>query len=205
MYDPRGFHRYSWTRATFCNTQRSASLYLALNSGSSSIKFALFEVAIPLRRVFDGAIERIGLSDSALRVTGVDEADNFSRPVKATDRAAAIDALLSFVQEHAGADSFDAIGHRVVHGGPQYFEPQLFTDEMAENLRNFIIFDPEHLPDELQLVEAFRQRFPNVPQVACFDTTFHHDMRPFIANPTAIRGARIEALWVPRAFLCIPS
>jgi acetate kinase len=154
---------------------------LALNSGSSSIKFALFEVAIPLRRVFDGAIERIGLSDSALRVTGVDEADNFSRPVKATDRAAAIDALLSFVQEHAGADSFDAIGHRVVHGGPQYFEPQLFTDEMAENLRNFIIFDPEHLPDELQLVEAFRQRFPNVPQVACFDTTFHHDM-PRIAR-----------------------
>ncbi len=154
---------------------------LSVNSGSSSIKFALFEVAPPLRRVFEGAIERIGLSDSALRVTGGDAADNISRPLKTNDRAAAIEALMSFVQEFAGDYSFQAVGHRVVHGGPKYFEPQLFTDAMAEILRNFIIFDPEHLPDEIMLAEAFQKRFPNVPQVACFDTAFHHEM-PHIAQ-----------------------
>jgi acetate kinase len=154
---------------------------LALNSGSSSIKFALFEAARPLRRVLGGAIERIGLSDSTLRVTGLDATDNFTSPVKASDQASAIDALMSFIQEHTRDDSIEAVGHRIVHGGSVYFEPQLFTKEMAENLRHFTIFDPEHLPDEIQLAEAFHKRFPNVPQVACFDTAFHHDM-PRIAR-----------------------
>jgi acetate kinase len=154
---------------------------LALNSGSSSIKFALFEAAGPLRRVLGGAIERIGLSDSTLRVTGLDATDNFTSPVKASDQASAIDALMSFIQEHTRDDSIEAVGHRIVHGGSVYFEPQLFTKEMAENLRHFTIFDPEHLPDEIQLAEAFHKRFPNVPQVACFDTAFHHDM-PRIAR-----------------------
>ncbi|MEO6940449.1 MAG: acetate/propionate family kinase [Candidatus Kapaibacterium sp.] len=154
---------------------------LALNSGSSSIKFALFEAARPLRRVLGGAIERIGLSDSTLRVTGLDATDNFTSPVKASDQASAIDALMSFIQEHTRDDSIEAVGHRIVHGGSVYFEPQLFTKEMAENLRHFTIFDPEHLPDEIQLAEAFHKRFPNVPQVACFDTAFHHNM-PRIAR-----------------------
>ena len=68
------------------------------------------------------------------------------------------------------------MGHRVVHGGPKYSEPALITKEMVEELRQLKPFDPEHLPEEIQLTEAFHHRFPDLPQVACFDTAFHHDL-----------------------------
>ena len=69
-----------------------------------------------------------------------------------------------------------AVGHRVVHGGPKYSEPALISREMVEELRQLKPFDPEHLPEEIQLTEAFHRRFPDLPQVACFDTAFHHDL-----------------------------
>ena len=69
-----------------------------------------------------------------------------------------------------------AVGHRVVHGGPKYSQPQRITAGMVAELHQFSPFDPEHLPLEIELIEAFRQRYPALPQVACFDTAFHHTM-----------------------------
>jgi len=69
-----------------------------------------------------------------------------------------------------------AVGHRVVHGGPKYWEPQRITPEMIQELRQLSPFDPQHLPEEISLTEAFHRRFPDLPQVACFDTAFHHDL-----------------------------
>jgi len=68
------------------------------------------------------------------------------------------------------------VGHRVVHGGPKYGKPQRITAEMVEDLHQLSTFDPEHLPEEILLTEAFHRRFPDLPQVACFDTAFHHDL-----------------------------
>jgi acetate kinase len=68
------------------------------------------------------------------------------------------------------------VGHRVVHGGPKYSEPERITSEMIEELHLLSAFDPMHLPAEILLIEAFHHRFPMLPQVACFDTAFHHDM-----------------------------
>jgi acetate kinase len=68
------------------------------------------------------------------------------------------------------------VGHRVVHGGPKYSKPQQINAEMVEELRRLSPFDPEHLPEEILLTEAFHRRFPDLPQVACFDTAFHHDL-----------------------------
>ena len=76
-----------------------------------------------------------------------------------------------------------ALGHRVVHGGPKYSKPQRITAEMVEELRRLSSFDPEHLPEEILLTEAFHRRFPDLPQVACFDTAFHHDLPVPSANP----------------------
>ena len=149
---------------------------LTINGGSSSIKFALFEAGDSLRRILEGAIERIGLPEAALRVKGLDQADNFSRPVPAPDHTAAVGALMDWIEERSGRDALTAVGHRVVHGGPKYYKPQRITADMVEELRRLSPFDPDHMPEEILLTEAFHRRFPDLPQVACFDTAFHHDL-----------------------------
>ena len=145
---------------------------LTINGGSSSIKFALFEAGDSLRRILEGGIERIGFPEAALRVKGLEQADNFSRSVTAPDHTVAVAALMDWIQERLGRDALTAVGHRVVHGGPKYSDPQLIIREMIEDLRQLTPFDPEHLPEEILLTEAFNCRFPDLPQVACFDTAF---------------------------------
>jgi len=149
---------------------------LTINGGSSSIKFALFESGDPLQRILEGIIERVGLPDATLRVKGLSPADNFSRLVTAPDLSMAVGTLVDWIEERCGRDALSAVGHRVVHGGPLYCEPQRITADMVEELRRLSPFDPEHLPQEILLIEAFHTRFPDLPQVACFDTAFHHDL-----------------------------
>ena len=169
---------------------------LTINGGSSSIKFALFEVGGPLRRILEGAIERIGLPEASLRVQGTDPADDLSRPVTAPDHTVAVGALMAWIGERGARDALSAIGHRVVHGGPKYSEPQRITADMIEELRRLSPFDPEHLPEEILLTEAFHRRAPELPQVACFDTAFHHDL-PRVARLLPI-PRRYEALGLRR-------
>ncbi len=169
---------------------------LTINGGSSSIKFALFEAAGPLRRIMEGAIERIGLPEPKLRVKGLNQADNLSRLVTAPDHTVAVGALMDWIEERGGRDALTAVGHRVVHGGPKYGKPRRITAEMVEELRLLSPFDPEHLPEEILLTEAFHRRFPDLPQVACFDTAFHHDL-PRVARLLPI-PRRYEAQGVRR-------
>ena len=169
---------------------------LTINGGSSSIKFALFEAGDSLQRILEGGIERIGLPEATLRVKGLNQADNFSRPVTAPDHTVAVGVLMDWIEERSGRDALAAVGHRVVHGGPKYYEPQRITAEMVEELRRLSPFDPEHLPEEILLTEAFHRRFPDLPQVACFDTAFHHDM-PRVAQLLPI-PRRYEAQGVRR-------
>ena len=169
---------------------------LTINGGSSSIKFALFEAGDSLRQILEGGIERIGLPEATLRVKGVEQADNFSRLVKAPDHTAAVGALMDWIEERSGRDALTAVGHRVVHGGPKYYKPQRITAEMVEELRRLSPFDPDHMPEEILLTSAFHRRFPDLPQVACFDTAFHHDL-PRVAQLLPI-PRRYEAQGVRR-------
>jgi len=172
------------------------SRILTINGGSSSIKFALFEVGDSLRRILEGGIERVGLPEATFRLKGSDPTNNFSRPVAAPDHAAAVDALMDWVKEEIGPDALAAVGHRVVRGGPKYSEPQRITPEMIEELQRLSPLDSEHLPEEILLTEAFHRRIPDLPQVACFDTAFHHDL-PQVARLLPI-PRRYEALGVRR-------
>ena len=149
---------------------------LTINGGSSSIKFALFEAGGSLERILSGAIDRIGSPEAAFHVKGLNAADNFSRPVSAPDHTKAVGALMDWIEKRSGRDALTAVGHRVVQGGPKYYKPQRITAEMVEELHRLSPFDPDHMPEEILLTEAFRRRFPDVPQVACFDTAFHHDL-----------------------------
>jgi acetate kinase len=154
---------------------------LTINGGSSSIKFAFFETDDggghdPFRRILEGRIERIGLPEAELHTKGVDSADDFSQSVTAPDYASAVEALIDLIEKRGWDDTLAAVGHRLVHGGPKYYEPQLITAEMLEDLDRLVPFDPLHLPGEVLLASALRRRFPGLPQVACFDTAFHHNL-----------------------------
>ncbi len=169
---------------------------LTINGGSSSIKFALFEAGHSPRRILEGGIERIGLPEATLRVKGLDQVDNFSRPVRAPDHTVAVGALMDWIEERSGRDALTAVGHRVVHGGPKYYKPQRITAAMVTELKLLSPFDPDHMPEEILLTEAFHRRFPDLPQVACFDTAFHHDL-PHVAQLLPI-PRRYEAQGVRR-------
>ena len=111
---------------------------LTINGGSSSIKFALFEVDDSLQRILEGRIERIGLPDATLRVKGVSPADNFSRPIAATEHTVAVGILMDWIEERSQHDALTAVGHRMVHGGPKYWKPQRITAKMIEDLHSLV-------------------------------------------------------------------
>ncbi len=158
----------------------SKSHILAINGGSSSIKFALYDTGDALVRVLAGQVEGIGSPHAGFAVKGIgkfqEKADTFSRSVTAPNHKMAVSLLMDWIEESLEPSALIGAGHRVVHGGPKYWEPQRITQEMIKDLRELSPFDPEHLPAEILLIEAFQERFPDVPQVACFDTAFHHDM-----------------------------
>ena len=172
----------------------AAPVILTINGGSSSIKFALFEAGDTLRRLAKGEISRIGLSQAALDVKSLNAQNSVSRSVEAPNHTAAVGVLMDWLAEHGGA--LTAVGHRVVHGGPTYNQPQRITAEMIAELRRLSPFDPEHLPEEILLVEAVHRRFPDLPQIACFDTAFHHDL-PRVAKMLPI-PRRYEAQGIRR-------
>ena len=149
---------------------------LTINGGSSSIKFTLFEAGDSLRSILEGAIERIGRPEASLRVKGTDPADTFSRPVAAPNHGAAVNALMDWLEDRAKGETLAAVGHRLVHGGAKYSQPLRITAEVFAELHRVSPFAPDHLPEEIRLAEAFQRRFPDLPQVACFDTAFHHDL-----------------------------
>jgi acetate kinase len=162
--------------AEVSSVKQAKACVLTINGGSSSIKFALFEAGYMLRRILAGTIERIGLPETMFVVKGLNQADNFTRSVTAANHTAAVGVLMDWIEERIRRGELTAVGHRVVHGGPKYSEPQRITTEMVEELHQLQPFDPEHLPEEILLTEAFHRRFPDLVQVACFDTAFHHDL-----------------------------
>ena len=169
---------------------------LTINGGSSSIKFALFEASDLRQRILAGSIERIGLPESVCAVKGLNKADNFTKSVIAVNHTAAVEVLMDWIEERIPRGELTAVGHRVVHGGPKYSESQRITTEMIDELHQLQAFDPEHLPEEILLTEAFHRRFPALVQVACFDTAFHHDL-PRVAQLLPI-PRRYEAKGVRR-------
>jgi len=143
---------------------------LSLNSGSSSLRFTLYELAKPLAPMITGKFDRIGSAAATAAFTF--GGDTEERAANLPDHAACVPLLLELL----GKAQLSAVGHRVVHGGPHYRDPQRVDDAMLEELRRITAFAPNHLPTALTLIEAMTLAFPEVPQIACFDTAFHRDM-----------------------------
>jgi acetate kinase len=148
---------------------------LTINGGSSSIKFALYELDEPLKRRLYGKVDRIGLSGTNLSFNDLADNRHDSHSIAASDYKSAANSVIDWLEEQNGFESVRAVGHRVVHG-MKHTAPELVTQELLDELHRISPYDPEHLPREIELIEAFRQRHAQLPQVACFDTAFHRDM-----------------------------
>jgi acetate kinase len=168
---------------------------LAINGGSSSIRFALYEVGSALERRLHGKVERIGLAGTTLTLIDPGRDVPPSRSDIASDRAAAVNALIDRLEAEGGLASLAAVGHRIVHG-MEHTEPERIGARLLAELRRLAPYDPDHLPLEIALIEAFRQRHPPLPQLACFDTAFHRTL-PRVARLLAI-PRRYEAQGVRR-------
>jgi acetate kinase len=151
------------------------SCVLTINGGSSSIKFALFGRVEPPTRLLGGEVERIGLPRTVIGAQ-VADAPSSSEPFEAGNLEAAGGRLIDWLGRHASLEAVEAVGHRVVHGGPRWDRAQRITPELLEELTRIGPLDPDHLPGEIALIRTFLRRFPGAPQVACFDTAFHHAM-----------------------------
>lgn len=151
---------------------------LTVNAGSSSIKLDIFRV---------GAVEQdnkhhksaliSGIGQSKVVFTtwdGTDEPQNVE--LTSNDRSSAISVLTNWLREFEAHHKIVAIGHRIVHGGPNHRAPEHITKALIDDLTKYINFDPEHLYIALELIEVMRGQFPYVPEVACFDTDFFKDL-----------------------------
>lgn len=167
---------------------------LVINGGSSSIKFALYKQGDRLERKVHGQIERIGMSGTNFTFDET-SGQRGSFAVNAGDHRAAIYLLMDWFEGRKGFAALGAVGHRVVHG-MAHTEPELITQQLLEELYRISPYDPEHLPHEIAIIEAFRERRPELPQVACFDTSFHRTM-PRVASLLPI-PRRYEASGVKR-------
>jgi acetate kinase len=140
-----------------------------INVGSSSIKFGLFSSGNQPQQLAEATITNIGQSSPQMVVT-----DKPATPVEAPDHQTATTLLADWLKQQPGG--VQAVGHRIVHGGPKYSQAVLINDQTVTDLKDLILFAPEHLPAEIQVIESFKTLFPGIKQVACFDTAFHHDL-----------------------------
>ncbi len=174
---------------------RDSSSILTINGGSSSIKFAIYQRGEPLERGLNGKIDRIGLNGTNLTFNDSAGKQPDSQRIAATDHKSAASFLIDWLEGQKSFKSVGAVGHRVVHG-MQHTAPELVTQELLDELHRLSPIDPDHLPREIELIEAFRQRHPKLLQVACFDTAFHTTM-PRVAKLLPI-PRRYEAKGIQR-------
>jgi acetate kinase len=149
---------------------------LCMNSGSSSLKFALYQLGPDEEALLaEGAVERIGLEKGRLWIRGPGKEALADIDRDFPDYNSAVQAAFTSL-EQLSLQQPEAVGHRLVHGGPDHTSPIRVDSGLLDTIRGLVAFAPLHLPGEIQVIEAVADRFPGLPQVACFDTAFHRRM-----------------------------
>ncbi len=177
------------------NSEGEAARVLTINVGSSSIRFAFFTGGAAPERVLSGQVERVGAPGTKLSFKSAAGESN-SKEFSTGGQTEATRDLLAWFETIKVFSAVAVVVHRVVHGGPKYREPQRVTPELLAELQRIRAMDPDHLPAEIEMIQAAQARFPNLPQAACFDTAFHAGM-PRVATLLPI-PRRYEAMGVQR-------
>ena len=160
---------------------------LTVNAGSSSIKLVLFTDADDTSeptRLYDLTVTNIRQASPLLVVQKHGE-DSVSQAIEAADHTVAANVIITKLASLIALEDIRAVGHRVVYGGSRFHEPTLITDDVVMQLGEFVHFDPEHAPASLAIITLLRQQLPGAQHVACFDTSYFHDL-PSVAQLVAI-------------------
>lgn len=150
---------------------------LTVNSGSSSIKFSLYDLHEGGEKLaVSGKLERIGLPSGAFLVKGPDGKTILEERMDLPDHGPALKRLFKWLDENGKERPIEAAGHRVVHGGPRYSKTHLIDRKLLITLKDLVPFAPEHLPHEIKAIEEIMKARPGLAQAASFDTAFHREM-----------------------------
>lgn len=163
---------------------------LTLNSGSSSIKFALFEGETDVVECIRGQIEGLGTHDPHLsaELDGRTVADEHVEAARAADHEAALGLVMALLDNVIGRTAIEAVGHRIVHGGLEFAESVVLDGDAIAKLEKLIPLAPLHQPHNLSGVSAAHKAFADALQVACFDTAFHRS-HPWVNDAYALPRA----------------
>ncbi len=147
------------------------SKILTINAGSSSIKFSVYQYNEVLKIILHGKIERIGTPTAGFVYTRHEEVA-IHEPVPAKDIAGAALFLIDWLEKEISFKYINAVGHRIVQG-MRHTGPVIINQEIIEEFKQISVFDPDHMPGAIVLIEKIREKYPTIKQVACFDTAFH--------------------------------
>jgi len=171
------------------------SVVLSLNSGSSSLKFGVYRVtAVQTERLLSGEAETLGAGKSGFHAMDAQRHSIANEDQSMTTMAQVMQRIDKLIAD-SHLPALDAIGHRIVHGGPKLRQPCRIVHDVILELESVANFAPLHTPASLEVIALAAQTFPGLPQVACFDTGFHEHM-PEIARvlplPKALRSQGIQ-------------
>ena len=171
--------------------KKEEAFILTLNSGSSSIKFALYRVGKIPAKVLYGKIDRIGLVVSTFTFNNEKGVHQEIPEVRVSDYHSSVIFLIEWLKKQIDFSLVMGVAHRVVFG-MKHTDPEIITNELLNELHRIIPYDSDHLPAEIELIEVLRKRYPNLSQVACFDTSFHRT-KPRVAKllPIPLRFDKI--------------
>ena len=163
---------------------------LCINSGSSSMKFAMYLLDTTEKLIAEGAVERIGLPGGWLWLKDGEGKRLIDNHADFADHKEAVKAMFTTIMEGQHLPDPDGVGHRLAHGGPKHIAPEMVTTELMLTLRSLIPLAPLHLPGEIKGIDAVSEHYPELSQVVCFDTAFHRRM-PDVAQWLPI----VRSLW----------
>src|SRR5580704_1188111 len=160
-----------------------------MNRGSSTLKSALYEAGGSEELLLSIIVDQSGISGSRLKVEDRNGTTLLDSLVDSEQPNAALETMFAWLGEHGFLSQIGAAGHRLVHGGSRYTQPQRITPQFLLDVEQLVPLDPDHMPAAIRGIKFIAEKFPELPQVACFDTAFHRSLP---------KVARMYAL--PRAF-----
>src|SRR5665213_1748265 len=159
-------------------------LVLTINTGSATLKAAIYEVDPAFRQVLSIQVNNTR-EESRIRISDSGGSTLLDKPSSARDSPGSLGLILQWLADHDFLSQVAAAGHRLVQGGALYAKPERITPDFLAEIEQLIPLDPDHLPDALSIIKSLTQKLPELPQVACFDTAFHTTM-PKVARMYAL-------------------